>query len=224
MKKKIFVCYCLVLCGYFAYSQENASAIFFIDQINKSFIEKTNFAGVPNLILKDFNYCIGSDFELEITPNATITKQGNNYMVNFHNIGVYNLKFTDKHNGPVKQILEKSVQVIRLPAPMAKLGNHNLAKDSITLKSLLTSYKLEGDLGINYLASFPGRINGFRIIQITKEQTKSIYNYGDAFGNEAKTLINSLQKGDRVMFDNIICSLEDGTTRSTNILSFKIVE
>jgi len=37
-------------------------------------------------------------------------------------------------------------------------------------------------------------------------------------------LINSLQKGDIIMFDNITIVLDDNTTRTPNPLTFKIVE
>jgi hypothetical protein len=199
----------------------------FIQRIITSLHSENYFVGIANPVLKEFNYFLGTDFGFEIVPKGgEITQVGFNYSITFRNTGEYTFKFTDKRNGANKQVFEKKVRVYLFPNPLVKLnGDNNIVREIVNVKDLFAANRLVGYLNINDLPNFPGRINGFRVTRIgAKEDKRSIYNYGEVFGPELQNLITTLQKGEFILFDNITCSMVDGTTRTANPLTFKIVD
>lgn len=198
----------------------------FIQRIITSLHTENFYVGIPNQVLKEFNYLLGTDFTFEVLPaqSADITRTGFNYAITFHNKGEYTMRFTDKRNGANKLIFSKKVEVYLIPNPMVKLNGNDLTKDIVNVKDLFSSNRLVPYLGLNEIPRFPGKIIGYHVTKISKTEMKTVNNYGEVFGPDASKLIASLQKGDIIMFDNITIVLDDNTTRTPNPLTFKIVE
>ena len=198
----------------------------FIQRVITSLHTENFYVGIPNPVLKEFNYLLGTDFNFEIEPkNVEITQTGFNYNLTFRNTGTYTMRFTDKRKGANKLLFEKKVQVYLMPNPLVKLNGDNLDKDIVNVKDLFASNRLVGYLGLTEIPTFPGRINGYRVTRISKtDPQSSVYNYGDVFQSQLQGMIAKLQKGDIIMFDQIQISLVDGTTRNANPLTYKIVE
>ncbi|MCA6498715.1 MAG: hypothetical protein IM558_13420 [Chitinophagaceae bacterium] len=73
--------------------------------------------------------------------------------------------------------------------------------------------------------NFPGRINGYSVIRVGSDGRKvSEKNIGDVFQPAVQSLIGASKKGDLIIFDAILISMSDGTTRNANPMTFKIVE
>ena len=197
----------------------------FIQRIITSLHAESFYVGIPNPVLKEFNYLLGSDFGFTIEPQADIQQQGFNYSLTFRNTGEYTFKFTDKRDGANKLVFEKKVRVYKIPDPLVKLSGDNLSRDIVNKKDLFASSRLVAYLGITEIPQFPGKINGYRVTRISRTaEQESAYNYADVFQTGVQNLINKLQKGDLILFDNITISLVDGTTRQANPLTYKIVE
>ena len=198
----------------------------FIQRVITSLHTENFYVGIPNPVLKEFNYLLGTDFGFDIVPKGVeITQTGFNYNLTFRNTGTYTMRFTDKRKGANKLLFEKKVQVYLMPNPLVKLNGDNLDKDIVNVKDLFASNRLVGYLGLTEVPTFPGRINGYRVTRISKtDPQSSVYNYGDVFQAGLQGMINKLQKGDIIMFDQIQISLVDGTTRNANPLTYKIVE
>jgi hypothetical protein len=184
------------------------------------------YVGIQNEVLKEFNFLMGSDFGFDIIPDnqTAINKKGNDYAITFKKPGEYTLRFTDKRNGANKVLFDKKVNAYLLPNPLVRLNSDNISKETVSVRDLLSSNRLVAYLGLSEINIFPGRINGFRIIKISKNGQKSEYNYGEVFQPNSQSLIGSLQVGDIVLFDNVTVSMIDGTTRSAAPLTYKIVE
>ena len=122
-------------------------------------------------------------------------------------------------------MFEKKVRVFVIPNPLVKLNGDNLTRDIVNVKDLFASNRLVGYLGITEIPTFPGRINSYRVTRISKTaDQESTDNYGEVFQDKTSALISKLQKGDVILFSNILVSLVDGTTRNANPLTYKIVE
>lgn len=199
----------------------------FIQRIITSLHTENFYVGIPNPVLKEFNYLLGTDFNFDIVPKGTadITQTGFNYSLTFRNTGDYAMRFTDRRNGANKLIFEKKVHVYLIPDPLVKLGGDNITRDIVNKKDLFASGRLIGYTGLTEIPSFPGRINGYRVTRISKtEPQTSVFNYGDVFQSNLQSLINKLQNGDIIMFDQIQITLVDNTSRTANPLTYKIVE
>jgi hypothetical protein len=189
-------------------------------------LQNENFyVGIKNQILKSLNYSATGDFSIEVTPEATINKTANDYYLYFKKPGVYTVKFTDKRKGISKPLFDKKVEVNILPNPLIKLNTENMTNNIINVKDLLSANRLIAYMGAAMFKNFPGRINGYQVIKISTDGKKqTVYNYGDVFQPASQSLIGSLKQGDIVMFDMIQISMFDGTTRTANPMTFKIVE
>jgi hypothetical protein len=189
-------------------------------------LQNENFyVGIKNQILKSLNYSATGDFSIEVTPEATINKTANDYYLYFKKPGVYTVKFTDKRKGISKPLFDKKVEVNILPNPLIKLNTENMTNNIINVKDLLSANRLIAYMGAAMFKNFPGRINGYQVIRISTDGKKqTVYNYGDVFQPASQGLIGSLKQGDIVMFDMIQISMFDGTTRTANPMTFKIVE
>ena len=199
----------------------------FIQRIITSLHAESFYVGIPNPVLKEFNYLLGSDFGFEIVPKAgaEIQQVGFNYNIVFRNTGEYTFKFTDKRDGGNKLVFEKKVRVFVIPNPLVKLNGDILTRDIVNVKDLFASNRLVGYLGITEIPTFPGRINSYRVTRISKNaDQESVENYSDVFTDKTSNLISKLQKGDVILFSNILVTLVDGTTRTANPLTYKIVE
>lgn len=189
-------------------------------------LQNENFyVGIKNQILKSLNYSATGDFSIEVTPEATINKTANDYYLYFKKPGVYTVKFTDKRKGISKPLFDKKVEVNILPNPLIKLNTENMTNNIINVKDLLSANRLIAYMGAAMFKNFPGRINGYQVIKISTDGKKqTVYNYGDVFQPASQSLIGSLKQGDIVMFDMIQINMFDGTTRTANPMTFKIVE
>lgn len=189
-------------------------------------LQNENFyVGIKNQILKSLNYSATGDFSIEVTPEATINKTANDYYLYFKKPGVYTVKFTDKRKGISKPLFDKKVEVNILPNPLIKLNTENMTNNIINVKDLLSANRLIAYMGAAMFKNFPGRINGYQVIKIASDGKKqTVYNYGDVFQPASQSLIGSLKQGDIVMFDMIQINMFDGTTRTANPMTFKIVE
>ena len=122
-------------------------------------------------------------------------------------------------------MFDKKVEVTILPNPLIKLNTENMTNNIINVKDLLSANRLIAYMGSAIFKKFPGRINGYQVIKIASDGKKqSVYNYGDVFQPASQSLIGSLKQGDIILFDIIQISLFDGTTRTANPMTFKIVQ
>jgi hypothetical protein len=180
------------------------------------------FVGLNNTLLSEFNYNLGKDFELEITPKVNLIKATNNYKVVFNKKGEYTLRFYDMRKER-KMLFEKKIMVNALPDPVVKVKGDNLSNYSISVKDLISAERLEAKLEINNLSYFPGRINSFKVVRIHNgKEEESVNNYGELFQSPTQKVLGALVKNDLIIFDNLNMSLIDGSTRTAAPIVYKI--
>ena len=180
------------------------------------------FVGLNNTLLSEFNYNLGKDFELEISPKVNLVKAANNYKVVFNKKGEYTLRFYDMRKER-KVLFEKKIMVNALPDPVVKVKGDNLSNYSISVKDLISAERLEAKLEINNLNYFPGRINSFKVIRIHNgKEEESVNNYGELFQSPTQKVLGALVKNDLIIFDNLNMSLIDGSTRTAAPIVYKI--
>ena len=201
----------------------------FIQRIITSLHSETFYVGIPNKVLREFNYLMGVDFDFEITPRADIQYRNNTYSIKFPKVGQYTLRFSDRKKFNKKVSFEKKVNAYLIPPPQVKLnGDGNYFREKASVKDLFAANRLIGYLQIYDIEGFPGRINSFNVTRITKEDEQMVterkLNYGDVFTSEIQSLLRKLKKGDFLLFDNIQVTMNDGTTRNASPLTFKITE
>ena len=180
------------------------------------------FVGLNNTLLSEFNYNLGKDFELEISPKVNLVKAANNYKVVFNKKGEYTLRFYDMRKER-KVLIEKKIMVNALPDPVVKVKGDNLSNYSISVKDLISAERLEAKLEINNLSYFPGRINSFKVVRIHNgKEEESVNNYGELFQSPTQKVLGALVKNDLIIFDNLNMSLIDGSTRTAAPIVYKI--
>ena len=180
------------------------------------------FVGLNNTLLSEFNYNLGKDFELEISPKVNLVKAANNYKVVFNKKGEYTLRFYDMRKER-KVLFEKKIMVNPLPDPVVKVKGDNLSNYSISVKDLISAERLEAKLEINNLSYFPGRINSFKVVRIHNgKEEESVNNYGELFQSPTQKVLGALVKNDLIIFDNLNMSLIDGSTRTAAPIVYKI--
>jgi hypothetical protein len=194
----------------------------------KNALQNENFyVGISNQILKSLNYSATGDFSIEVSPEKTaiMIPRGNDYYLSFKKPGVFTVRFMDKRKGGAKLLFDKKVEVMTLPNPLIKLNTENMTNNIINVRDLLSSNRLIAYMGSAVFKNFPGRINGYQVIKVSADGKKpNVYNYGDVFQPTTQSLIGSCKQGDLIIFDNITISMLDGTTRTANPMTFKIVE
>lgn len=182
------------------------------------------FAGLNTTLFNEFDFEIGKDIDIEITPKVNMAKVNTSFVANFNRVGEYNLKFYDLRSGERKLLFEKKLNANKMPDPILRVKGENLGNFSISLKELLSSERLEAILYINNLNYFPGRINSFRVLRIhAGVEAESEVNFGEIFQSNTQKLISSLEKNDFIIFDNINVSLVDGTSRKPPPILYKII-
>ncbi len=180
------------------------------------------FVGLNNTLLSEFNYNLGKDFELEISPKVNLVKATNNYKVVFNKKGEYTLRFYDMRKER-KVLFEKKIMVNPLPDPVVKVKGDNLSNYSISVKDLISAERLEAKLEIDNLSYFPGRINSFKVVRIHNgKEEESVNNYGELFQSPTQKVLGALVKNDLIIFDNLNMSLIDGSTRTAAPIVYKI--
>ncbi len=194
----------------------------------KNALQNENFfVGVKNQILKSLNYSATGDFAIEVSPdnNATMNKTANDYYLSFKKPGLYTIKFMDKRSNSNKMLFDKKVEVSLLPNPLIRLNTESMTNNIINVRDLLSSNRLVAYMGSSLFKNFPGRINGYTVIRVGSDGRKvSERNIGDVFQPAVQSLIGASKKGDLIIFDAILISMSDGTTRNANPMTFKIVE
>lgn len=202
----------------------------FIQRIITSLHSETFYVGIPNEVLREFNYLMGIDFDFEVTPKADIRYSNNTYFIRFPKAGQYTLRFSDKKKFNKKVSFEKKVNAFLIPPPQVKLNGdgNNYFRELATVKDLFAANRLVGYLQVYDIRQFPGRINSFYVTRITKDEDQMIterkLNYGDVFSAELQSMLRKLKKGDLLLFDNIQVTMADGTTRNASPLTYKIIE
>lgn len=202
----------------------------FIQRIITSLHSETFYVGIPNEVLREFNYLMGVDFDFEVTPRADIIYERNTYKIRFPKPGQYTLRFSDKKKFNKKISFEKKVNAYLIPPPQVKLNGdaNSQFRELVSVRELFTANRLVGFLQIYDLEKFPGRINSFYVTRITKVDEQMIterkLNYGDVFNAELQSMLRKLKKGDLLLFDNIQVTMDDRTTRNASPLTFKIIE
>ena len=198
------------------------------DDIYKSFVKnmmsslhtENIFVGINQTLI---NTNLGNDFTLEISPEVSIKKKGNEINVTFNKQGEYILRFFDVRKG--KELLfEKNIYANPIPDPIIRIKGDNF-NYTIKAKDILNSNRLEPILKINNLKTFPGRISNFRLIRVHNgKEEESIINYGELFQIPAQKLIGNLKKDDFLIVDNVTTSLYDGSSRISSPFMYKIIE
>ncbi len=183
------------------------------------------FVGLNNTLLNDFDFMLGKDFDLEISPRVNIVKTDKNYRVIFGKTGEYMLKFYDLRKGAKKVLFEKKINVNPIPDPVVRVKGDNMGNYSISVKDLLSAERLEAKLEINNLNYFPGRINSFKVVRIHNgKEEEAVNNYGELFQSPTQKVLGALKKNDILIFDNVNMSLVDGSTRSSAPIIYKIID
>lgn len=183
------------------------------------------FVGLNNTLLKDFDFMMGADFEVDISPKVNLVKGDKNYKVIFNKTGEYLLRFYDTRNMNKKILFEKRIMVNPIPDPVVRVKGDNLSSYTISVKDLLASERLEAKLEINNLNFFPGRINSFKVIRIHNgKEEESVSNYGELFQSPTQKVLGALKKNDMLIFDNVNISLIDGSTRTSAPIIYKIID
>ena len=183
------------------------------------------FVGLNNTLLRDFDFMMGSDFDVEISPKVNLVKGDKNYKVVFNKTGEYLLRFYDLRNSNKKVLFEKRIMVNPIPDPVVRVKGDNLSSYTISVKDLLSSERLEAKLEINNLNFFPGRINSFKVIRIHNgKEEESVSNYGELFQSPTQKVLGALKKNDMLIFDNVNISLIDGSTRTSAPIIYKIID
>ena len=183
------------------------------------------FVGLNNTILKDFDFMLGKDFDIEILPKVNIVKGDKNYKVVFNKTGEYLIRFYDTRQRPQKVLFEKRIIVNPIPDPIVRVKGDNLNNYAISVKDLLAAERLEAKLEINNLNFFPGRINSFKVIRIHNgKEEESVNNYGELFQSTTQKVLGALKKSDLLIFDNVNISLVDGSTRTSAPIIYKIID
>lgn len=202
----------------------------FIQRIITSLHSETFYVGVPNEVLREFNYLMGVDFDFEVTPRAEIRYERNTYYIKFPKTGQYTLRFSDRKKFNKKVSFEKKVNAYLIPSPQVKLNGDgsNFYREKVSVQDLFAANRLVVYLQIYDLKQFIGRINSFSVTRITKEDDQMVterkLNYGDVFTSDIQSLLRKLKKGDFLLFDNIQVNMIDGTTRNASPLTFKIID
>jgi hypothetical protein len=183
------------------------------------------FVGLNNTLLKDFDFMMGSDFDVEISPKVNLVKGDKNYKVVFNKTGEYLLRFYDLRNANKKVLFEKRIMVNPIPDPVVRVKGDNLSSYTISVRDLLSAERLEAKLEINNLNFFPGRINSFKVIRIHNgKEEESVSNYGELFQSPTQKVLGALKKNDLLIFDNVNISLIDGSTRTSAPIIYKIID
>jgi hypothetical protein len=202
----------------------------FVQRIISSLHAETFYVGIPNEVLKEFNYLLGVDFDFEIIPKAEIQYQKNTYFIRFPKAGQYVFRFTEKNKSGKKISFEKKVTAYLIPSPQVKLNGdgNNFYRELASVRDLFTANRLVGYIQVYDIKNFPGRINSFYVTRIGREDDRLVterkLNYGDVFSPEIQSLLRKLKKGDFLMIDNIQINMADGTTRNASPLTYKIIE
>ncbi|MEN9697522.1 MAG: GldM C-terminal domain [Bacteroidota bacterium] len=183
------------------------------------------FVGLNNTLLNDFDFMMGRDFDIDITPKVNLVKSEKNYRVIFNKTGDYVLRFYDLRKDNKKVLFEKKIHVNPIPDPVVKVKGDNLGNYTISVKDLLSAERLEARLEINNLNYFPGRINSFKVVRIHNgKEEESVSNYGELFQSPTQKVLGALKKNDILIFDNVNMSLVDGSTRSAAPIIYKIID
>lgn len=184
------------------------------------------FVGLNNTLLKDFDFMMGKDFDIEISPKVNLVKGGDmNYKVVFNKTGEYLLRFYDLRQSSRKVLFEKRIMVNSIPDPVVRVKGDNLSSYTITVRDLLAAERLEAKLEINNLNFFPGRINGFKVVRIHNgKEEESVSNAGELFQSPTQKVLGALKKNDLLIFDNVNISLIDGSTRTSAPIIYKIID
>jgi hypothetical protein len=183
------------------------------------------FVGLNNTLLKDFDFLMGKDFDIDILPKVNLIKGDRNYKVVFNKTGEYLLRFYDLRNSNKKVLFEKRIMVNSIPDPVVRVKGDNLSSYTISVRDLLASERLEAKLEINNLNFFPGRINSFKVIRIHNgKEEESVSNYGELFQSPTQKVLGALKKNDLLIFDNVNISLIDGSTRTSAPIIYKIID
>ena len=182
------------------------------------------FAGLNNTLLNDFNFTLGQEFDIEISPKVNITKNNKSYAVLFSKSGEYTLKFYDLREER-KLLFEKKIIVNPIPDPVVTVKGDNLKSYLISSKNLLGAERLEAKLQINNLNYFPGRINSYKVVRIHNgKEEEFANNSGELFQPNTQKVLGALKKNDLLIFDNINMSLVDGSTRTAAPIIYKIID
>ena len=183
------------------------------------------FVGLNNTLLNDFDFTMGRDFDVDISPKVNLVKSDKNYRVVFNKTGDYLLRFYDLRHDPRKILFEKRIVVNPIPDPIVHVKGDNLNSYAISVKDLLGSERLEASLQINNLNFFPGRINSYKVIRIhIGKEEESVSNYGELFQSTTQKVLGALKKNDLLIFDNVNISLVDGSTRTSAPIIYKIID
>jgi hypothetical protein len=183
------------------------------------------FVGLNNTLLKDFDFMMGSEFDVDISPKVNLVKGDKNYKVVFNKTGEYLLRFYDLRNANKKVLFEKRIMVNPIPDPVVRVKGDNLSSYTISVRDLLSAERLEAKLEINNLNFFPGRINSFKVIRIHNgKEEESVSNYGELFQSPTQKVLGALKKNDLLIFDNVNISLIDGSTRTSAPIIYKIID
>ena len=181
--------------------------------------------GLNNTLLNDFDFMMGKDFDIEISPRVNIAKSDKNYRVVFNKVGEYLLRFYDLRKGTKKVLFEKKINVNPIPDPVVKVKGDNMGNYTISVKDLLSAERLEAKLEVNNLNYFPGRINSYKVVRIHNgKEEESANNYGELFQSPTQKVLGALKKNDILIFDNVNMSLVDGSTRSAAPIIYKIID
>jgi hypothetical protein len=182
------------------------------------------YAGVENTILNEYATQQLNDIDIAVFSKEDVIKINNNKFI-FPKSGIYTIRFTNNEAKGKALIFEKQLRVYSLPDPIISLNIKNLHSGVVTKKALINSARLFVSIPNTDYENFPGRINGYRCVRYNiNNEKETVYNYGENFQSSLLLLLAKVQKGDILVFDNVTISLNDGSTRTTSPIIYKITE
>ena len=142
-----------------------------------------------------------SDIECSINKNGVIEKERfNTYRIRVTEEGYYQFKITQKSSGASTSF---SLRAKKLPIPFANLNK--VFGDTITISQLSQVKQLD----LFYVPAFDinifAEVTSFKILKISKNNDRTeLSNFTSVFSQETSKFINSCDKGDILLFKNIV--------------------
>jgi hypothetical protein len=200
-----------------------------VDDLFKNLLKSLNtdniYVGIKATILNQADIILKNGIKIEIEPNIKTENRSNVLKGYFNKKGIYTIKFLDATNNKNTVLFEKTVSALELPNPTISIPGGNQNSFEISKLDLLTASRIEAQIDIENIQSFPGRINKFNIVLVHgAEIYEAITNSGPIFQTDTQRVLEKIKDNDLVIFEDVSMTLNDGTTRIAPPIIYKVIE
>jgi hypothetical protein len=200
-----------------------------VDDLFKNLLKSLNtdniYVGIKATILNQADIILKNGIKIEIEPNIKTENRSNVLRGYFNKKGIYSIKFLDATNNKNTVLFEKTVSALELPNPTISIPGGNQNSFEISKLDLLTASRIEAQIDIENIQSFPGRINKFNIVLVHgAEIYGAITNSGPIFQTDTQRILEKIEDNDLVIFEDVSMTLNDGTTRIAPPIIYKVIE